>query len=75
MTAVVLAANNGEIGGGEVMLLSLAEALRTLGHEVQVVAQGAQSLGERQQHDLAAADLAVVGGQHDGGHDRPATAR
>ena len=38
MTAVVLAANNGEIGGGEVMLLSLAEALRTLGHDVQVVA-------------------------------------
>jgi glycosyltransferase involved in cell wall biosynthesis len=38
MTAVVLAANNGEIGGGEVMLLAVAEALRTLGHEVQVVA-------------------------------------
>ena len=38
MTAVVLAANNGEIGGGEVMLLAVAEALRTLGHDVQVVA-------------------------------------
>jgi phosphatidyl-myo-inositol alpha-mannosyltransferase len=38
VTAVVLAANNGEIGGGEVMLLSIAEALRTLGLDVQVVA-------------------------------------
>ena len=38
MTAVVLAANNGEIGGGEVMLLAIAEALRTLGHDVEVVA-------------------------------------
>ena len=38
MTAVVLAANNGDIGGGEVMLLAVAEALRTLGHDVQVVA-------------------------------------
>ena len=38
MNAVVLAANNGEIGGGEVMLLSIAEALRTLGLDVQVVA-------------------------------------
>ena len=44
-------------------------------HDLHVVAQGAQRLGERQQHDLAAADLAVVGGQHDRGHDRPATAR
>lgn len=38
MTAVVLAANKGEIGGGEVMLLAVAEVLRTLGHDVQVVA-------------------------------------
>ena len=35
---MVLAANNGEIGGGEVMLLSIAEALRSLGLDVQVVA-------------------------------------
>ncbi len=38
MNGVVLAANNGEIGGGEVMLLSLGEALRSLGLDVQVVA-------------------------------------
>ena len=47
MTGVVLAANNGEIGGGEVMLLSLAEALRTLGHEVQVVAPRGRARGHR----------------------------
>lgn len=33
-----LAANQGEMGGGEVMLLALAEAARNLGHEVGVVA-------------------------------------
>lgn len=38
MSSVILAANNGEIGGGEVMLLSLAGALQQLGHDVQVVA-------------------------------------
>lgn len=34
---IVLAANNGEIGGGEVMLLNIAEALRTLGLHVLVL--------------------------------------
>ena len=38
MSHFVLAANNGEIGGGEVMLLAIADALRTLGHDVEVVA-------------------------------------
>ena len=38
MSGFVLAANNGEIGGGEVMLLAVADALRTLGHDVEVVA-------------------------------------
>jgi phosphatidylinositol alpha-mannosyltransferase len=38
VTAVVLAANNGEVGGGEVMLLAIADALRALGMPVQVVA-------------------------------------
>jgi glycosyltransferase involved in cell wall biosynthesis len=38
VSGFVLAANNGEIGGGEVMLLAVAEVLRTLGHDVQVVA-------------------------------------
>ncbi|MDU0347529.1 glycosyltransferase family 4 protein [Actinomyces sp. MRS3W] len=38
MTRITLAANNAEIGGGEVMLLALASALRELGHEVAVVA-------------------------------------
>lgn len=34
---VTLAANHGEIGGGEVMLLAIARALREGGHEVSVV--------------------------------------
>lgn len=38
MSTVVLAANNGEVGGGEVMLLAVADALRLLGLDVQVVA-------------------------------------
>jgi phosphatidylinositol alpha-mannosyltransferase len=38
VSSIVLAANNGEIGGGEVMLLSIADALQQLGHDVQVVA-------------------------------------
>ena len=37
MTAVVLAANNGEIGGGEVMLLETARLLTDLGVDVEVV--------------------------------------
>lgn len=48
MSSVVLAANNGEIGGGEVMLLALADVLRQLGLEVQVVAPrgGRDGVGE-----------------------------
>ena len=42
MTGVVLAANNGEIGGGEVMLLATAHVLRDLGHDVEVVGPGAE---------------------------------
>jgi len=38
VTRFTLAANNGEIGGGEVMLLRTAKVLRQLGHEVTVVA-------------------------------------
>ncbi|KAB1639943.1 glycosyltransferase family 4 protein [Pseudoclavibacter terrae] len=34
---VTLATNNGDIGGGEVMLLSIADALRTLGVAVTIV--------------------------------------
>ncbi|HET7761589.1 MAG TPA: glycosyltransferase [Phycicoccus sp.] len=37
MSRVVLAANNGEVGGGEVMLLATAQALRDLGVDVQLV--------------------------------------
>ncbi len=37
MTRIVLAANNGDIGGGEVMLLQTARVLRELGHEAHVV--------------------------------------
>lgn len=35
---IVIATNNGDIGGGEVMLLRMAEALKGLGHRVSVVA-------------------------------------
>lgn len=34
---IVIATNNGDMGGGEVMLLNIARALRTLGHKVTVV--------------------------------------
>ncbi|MBM6404317.1 glycosyltransferase family 4 protein [Phycicoccus sp. CSK15P-2] len=37
MTRVVLAANNAEVGGGEVMLLATASLLRDLGEDVTVV--------------------------------------
>ena len=35
---IAILSNQGEVGGGEVMLLALAEAARDLGHEVVVVA-------------------------------------
>lgn len=60
MSGFVLAANNGEIGGGEVMLLAVAEALRTLGHDVQVVAPrgGRDGVGEAARAaDFPATDL------------------
>lgn len=38
MTTITLAANNAEMGGGEVMLLAIADGLRELGHDVRVVA-------------------------------------
>lgn len=37
---LVIAANNGEVGGGEVMLLRIADALRELGLRVVVLAPG-----------------------------------
>jgi glycosyltransferase involved in cell wall biosynthesis len=42
MSRVVLAANNGEVGGGEVMLLATARVLRDLGREVLVVGPDAE---------------------------------
>lgn len=42
VTLIHLASNNGEIGGGEVMLLQIAEALRALGHEVHILAPAAE---------------------------------
>lgn len=41
---IAIATNNGDIGGGEVMLLNIAGALRDLGHEVMVI--GPASPGE-----------------------------
>lgn len=40
MTGVVLAANNADIGGGEVMLLATARALRDLGVDATIVGPG-----------------------------------
>ncbi|HYN65295.1 MAG TPA: glycosyltransferase family 4 protein [Ornithinibacter sp.] len=37
MSGIALAANNGEVGGGEVMLLATARLLTDLGHEIEVV--------------------------------------
>lgn len=37
MALIAVCANNGDIGGGEVMQLNLAEAARDLGHQVTVV--------------------------------------
>lgn len=42
VTLIHLASNNGEIGGGEVMLLQLAEAMRALGHEIHILGPAAQ---------------------------------
>lgn len=42
MSTVVLAANNGEVGGGEVMLLATASVLRDLGIDVEVVGPDAE---------------------------------
>lgn len=40
---ISFAANHGDIGGGEVMLLAMARAARELGHDVQVVAPSSPS--------------------------------
>ena len=42
MTQIHIAANNAEIGGGEVMLIQIAEAVRALGHEVHIIGPGAE---------------------------------
>ncbi len=43
MTRIHIAANNGEIGGGEVMLIQIAEAVRALGHDVHIIGPGAEA--------------------------------
>ena len=42
MARIHIAANNGDVGGGEVMLLEIAEAATSLGHEVHVVGPDAE---------------------------------
>ncbi|MGN8026974.1 glycosyltransferase [Microbacterium sp. 22242] len=54
---VYLASNNGAIGGGEVMLLRLAEALRAIGVDVTVVAPGGSAVCEAAE----AAGLPTIG--------------
>ena len=55
MTGIALAANNGEVGGGEVMLLATARLLSELGNEVEVVGPDAPE-GREGVLDLAEAE-------------------
>lgn len=53
MTTVSFAANHGEIGGGEVMLLAMAEATRESGRGVRVVAPAGELLDAAAQRGFA----------------------
>ena len=55
VTGIALAANNGEVGGGEVMLLTTTRLLTDLGHEVEVVGPNAPE-GREGVLDLAEAE-------------------
>ena len=55
MTGIALAANNGEVGGGEVMLLATARLLSELGNEIEVVGPDAPE-GREGVLDLAEAE-------------------
>ncbi len=50
MADLTLAANNGDIGGGEVMLLQMAQLSRDLGLSVHVVAPDASAVLDRARH-------------------------
>jgi phosphatidyl-myo-inositol alpha-mannosyltransferase len=55
VTGIALAANNGQVGGGEVMLLQTSRLLSELGHEVEVVGPEAPD-GHEGVLDLAEAE-------------------
>ena len=60
MSRLVFASNQGAVGGGEVMLLQLADAARSLGHDVTVVAPSA----EPETLDLASSEGFATFGIH-----------
>ena len=50
---IEILANHGQVGGGEVMLLHIAEALQPLGHDIRIVGPSASDLAhEAQRRDL-----------------------
>ncbi len=69
MTPIHLAANRGDVGGGEVMLLRLADALALLGYDVSVVAPSTPGdlVGQARARGLAVEEIPC--------HDRRSYAR
>ncbi len=61
MTRFTIAANNAQVGGGEVMLLAIAQALQDLGHDVHVVAPAAQEGVGREATRRGLATTAITG--------------
>ena len=57
MTAVTFAANQGEMGGGEVMLLAMAEATRTSGRDARVVGPPGSLLTAAATHGFATVEI------------------
>mgnify|MGYP001269903137 CR=1 FL=1 len=58
---LVIAANNGNIGGGEVMQLSIAEAARTLGYDVRIACPETPDPLARAARDRGFSTMAIPG--------------
>ena len=58
---LVIAANNGNIGGGEVMQLSIAEAARTLGYDVRIACPATPDPLARAARDRGFSTMAIPG--------------
>lgn len=59
---IYIASNNGEIGGGEVMLLHLARAARSLGHKITIIgpAQPAELIEAAQDEGFSTVTISVA---------------